>query len=356
MEVLTKIDHLDNDVVRQLVESNKSAHQAFVELIEKEKTEKHCNTLFAEQLAGSVIKRNGDIVVGFYAKGAVEYEIALGGQYYITNKLSNQQFAYALFDELPILLISTRFHEVKVTVTKGNRQDMYVIYAILDTNSRRFLAQNKFYAKCPGYDKKYLATSSGMFSLHDSEPEGFLQLPRWNSSPCIEQMKQLASKRTCILRREFAETTWRPDRFMHWCLPFDEVPEDATYKYHQYLVHTKLYLNDVILIEDVATNIQDIDPFLKSQRMTRLGHFNRIDYKQDGGLPLHKDNPLQGGEVSVVFYLNNADGGHIVFPESGVRIMPKKGRCLIFDVNVLHYVEPIASGTKEVLTCECVYV
>lgn len=351
-EALATIDHLDTDTVRQLVLSNKTSHQALLEIVEKEKKV----TLFAEQLDKSnIIRRHGDIVVGLYSKSAVEYEISLGWKYSIHGKLQKQQFAYALFDQLPILLICTRYHETKIKVTKGDPEDMYIIYGFLDTDNRRFLAQNQFYTEFSGGDRKYMAYAFGMYHFYDSERSGFFRLPPWNPDPTVEEMKLRAKDRTCLLRKDFAESAWRPDRFMHWCLPFDEVPDDAMYVPVNNRHSTKLYLDNVILIEDAPVNMADIDPFLKSQGLKRVGHFNQIQYTKDGGLPLHKDNPLQGGEVSVVFYLNDADGGHIVFPDCGARILPKKGRCLIVDVDTIHYVEPIHSGTKEVLTCECVW-
>lgn len=344
-----QIDHLNSEKVHELIESNKPPHHALLECIEHGKM-----TLYAERLKNRiVIPSNGDIVVGFFASDDVTFDLMCSSRIVVQRtSLKKHQFTYALSDSLPLLIICTRFHETSVSVVTGDIGNIYVVYGLLNTEDRGFLARNKFYAEC---EKKYIAYCSGMYHFFDFKPEGYIEIPRWNRELTVEEMKQRARVRTQILLKDLVESAWRPDRFMHWCIPFDEVIEGCEFGQRKKYA-TKLYLNDVILIEDAAFDIQDIDPFLRSQGLRRVGHFNRIVYEKEGGLELHKDNPLQGGDVSVVFYFNDADGGHIVFPGSNVRVMPKKGRCLIFDVNVLHYVEPIASGTKEVLTCECIYV
>lgn len=358
LETLARINKLTSTIVKELVDSQKSGHQALVELIDDETNEKRGYALYAKKLENYIIGREGDIVVGFFTKSECEYEVGLA--YYKVQKtcLRKNQFTYALFDSLPILLICTRFHEVTVNVTKGDINDIYVIYAVLATDQRRFIAQHKFYAQCNGYTNKYITQGQGMYSFTDDLPDQteYYMLQPWIQEPTVEEMIEKSKDRTSVLLQDLAESSWKPNRFMHWCLAYDEVPEDTTFP----LINcgTKLYLDEVIMIEDAPVNVEEVDQFLNSQRLRRVGQFNRLSYQEGGGLPLHKDNPLQGGEVSVAIYLNNPDGrGHIVFPDSGVRIMPKKGRCLIFDVNVLHYVEPIVSeSTKDVLTCECVYL
>lgn len=358
-ETLAKIDRLDSERVRQIVESNKTSSQSLRELVLHDTFEKNRYTLFAEKLEREVIPHTGDIVVGFFAKGKITFEISCAQHDVQQVSLWKNEFTYALFDAFPILMICTRYHETRVKVISGDKNDLYVLYAFLDCDNRRFMARNQFCTECYGYEntssKRYMGYSSGMYHFFDSKPNWYYELKPWIQDPDVEEMKRRAKDRTYTLMKDFAESTWRPGRFMHWCLPFDELPEDVFPIVPIAKHFTKLYMDDVILIEYAITTMKDIDPFLKSQGLTRVGDFHRIVYTQDGGLAIHKDNPLQGGEVSAVFYLNDADGGHIVFPSSGVRVLPKKGRCLIFDVNVSHYVEPIAFGTKEVMTCECVY-
>jgi hypothetical protein len=210
-ETLAKIDRIDHDDVRKLVESNKTNHQAFKELFRKEISEKNVITLFAERLGSSVIPHNGDIVVGLYAKESIEYEISLGWEYSIKGcKLQRQQFTYALFDQFPILHICTRYHDTKIKVTKGDPENMYIIYGFLDTDNRRFLALNHFYTEFSRGDRKYMAYASGMYHFYDSEPSGFFRLPPWNPDPTVEEMKLRAKDRICLLRQDFAESTWRP--------------------------------------------------------------------------------------------------------------------------------------------------
>ncbi len=82
-------------------------------------------------------------------------------------------------------------------------------------------------------------------------------------------------------------------------------------------------------------------------------------YRAGQYLGMHRDEPLQGGDASLLVYLSSAmEGGktafysHTTAAEPHMRVTPEAGTAILFDISALHAAEPIASGTKCILGCE----
>jgi hypothetical protein len=68
---------------------------------------------------------------------------------------------------------------------------------------------------------------------------------------------------------------------------------------------------------------------------------------------------LEGGVqslVTLVFYLNDDfEGGETDFPELNQKIVPRRGRALLFQHRILHIAGAILSGEKFVLRTDILY-
>ena len=70
---------------------------------------------------------------------------------------------------------------------------------------------------------------------------------------------------------------------------------------------------------------------------------------------VHLDGGVQS-QVTLVFYLNDDfEGGETDFPELNQRIVPKKGRALLFQHRILHIASEVVRGAKFVLRTDILY-
>jgi prolyl 4-hydroxylase len=70
---------------------------------------------------------------------------------------------------------------------------------------------------------------------------------------------------------------------------------------------------------------------------------------------VHLDGGIQS-LVTLVFYLNDDfEGGETDFPELNQRIVPKKGRALMFPHRILHTASEVVKGAKFVLRTDILY-
>ena len=301
----------------------------------------------------------GDFVVGFYATGKVKFDVYIRDNVVSSYCMCEGEFVYAIDNQMPIVLLCIRFIEGSIKVVEGDIASIEIIYASLKSDTRRFIAQNKFYSK---HDNMLYTFGAGTAKVHydmkeerkntavGSEVTDRHYWRPWKPFKDHAYYMNLSKERTSTILKEFSEAAWHPKRFMHWCLPYDELYEcmgemgaPNTYR--------KLYLGEVIMIDGCfATNI---DQILEKNSLIRCGAFNRATYVKGQGMHMHKDHPLQGGEMSFILYLNDVAGGHIVF-DDGLKIAPRMGRLLIFGIDKEHYVLP-CENTKEIITGECCY-
>jgi hypothetical protein len=75
-------------------------------------------------------------------------------------------------------------------------------------------------------------------------------------------------------------------------------------------------------------------------------HWDTVVHLEDGIL----------SQVTLVFYLNDDfEGGETEFPELNQRIVPRKGRALLFQHRILHIASEVVRGAKFVLRTDILY-
>jgi hypothetical protein len=78
-------------------------------------------------------------------------------------------------------------------------------------------------------------------------------------------------------------------------------------------------------------------------------------YQVGQHLGMHRDEPLQGGDASLLVYLNgDIEGGNTAFSDPCVHVTPEAGKAIVFDISALHMAEPVVSGVKYILGCELI--
>jgi hypothetical protein len=66
----------------------------------------------------------------------------------------------------------------------------------------------------------------------------------------------------------------------------------------------------------------------------------------DQGMHEHADEPLQGGDYSILIYLSDVpggSGGETVFDTCNEHITPRKGRAVLFDIHLPHRASPVTN-------------
>lgn len=95
-------------------------------------------------------------------------------------------------------------------------------------------------------------------------------------------------------------------------------------------------------------------------------HFRVYQYEPEQYFKPHRDGSFQdkelNSEITVLFYLNDCDGGETVLMPYGPRyvddyiyIQPKAGDCLIFEHKMWHEGKPVHRGQKYVLRTDLFY-
>jgi hypothetical protein len=101
--------------------------------------------------------------------------------------------------------------------------------------------------------------------------------------------------------------------------------------------------------------LESIDRIIKKLKYyERVGDMLTIGtYALGESIGEHRDGSLQGGDFSLIIYTEDAiEGGEIVFGDQIIK--PLKYRCIIFDVDALHYTKPLLSGKKSIVGCELI--
>lgn len=131
----------------------------------------------------------------------------------------------------------------------------------------------------------------------------------------------------------------------------------------------RVIVDDWVLRLDLQAAIQDeIPQEFRDADFVVMGSYFRI-YRyvpgqffkphRDGS---HTDEHGCESEITVLFYLNDCDGGETVLMPFGkvledthIRIQPRKGDVLMFEHHVIHSGEPVRSGEKYVLRTDLFY-
>jgi hypothetical protein len=367
-EVFHAISHIDVDTVKR--------ENALLELVRSPDVPCAFHRIALES---KTILRAGDILVGFVARESTSLDVTICDKVVCNrHSLSKGEFVYALDDQFVIPLISLRFHEVKVS----SFEHLDAIYCLMNTEQRRTMALNSWYSfpVGPG-DGMYLLYESGMCTPS-------LQMPPVGKGKTLFELPSVGRKRdfvaeskerTAILLKDLSEKTWEPSRMRRWCLSHED--EFAITLIGADESASKIWLGDVLLMDhfvlpDAALefawnrdvrlrNDEGASAYLSAiqTELVRHGITNIVvvgdrivcgSYGEGEGLHSHRDGSLQGGDLTLIVYLNDVEeGGCIVFDDCGVKIRPKKHRCIIFSVDKLHHVEPVTRGRRCIIGCEC---
>lgn len=133
----------------------------------------------------------------------------------------------------------------------------------------------------------------------------------------------------------------------------------------------RVLFSDVALAQELQERLfeQHAVPLIfEDHKYVKTGAFFRL-YKYVPGqfFKPHRDGSFEDvdgseSEITVLFYLNDTDGGETILMPHGkqqdwshIRIAPKAGDVLMFEHNVLHSGEPVHSGEKYVLRTDLFY-
>ena len=330
--------------------------------------------VYADKHRNGSVDRNGDLLVGFYAAEApTRFSLEIGGSHVCTHALAKGEFAFAIEGRFVAPLICLRFHDVR---THGPATQCLCVLASLQSDTRLEMARSGR-LQCRLDEGSYFQIMCGMSQTDARSFDGpFIELPDLSSKI---DYAGLSVERTRVILEDLAKTTWHPSRIRRWYLEHDdeffECCDDGS--------SSKVFLDEGVLLMDdfipdelrglvaaasmasssprlceIPGVLQAIQTELFRRRMTSLivvGTKVTYGMTDSGGMHRHVDGSLQGGEFSLVVYLDCCEeSGRIVFCESGMKIKPKKGRCVVFDVHALHETEP-SGGRRVFLACECVY-
>lgn len=128
-----------------------------------------------------------------------------------------------------------------------------------------------------------------------------------------------------------------------------------------------LFTDPTLALQLEARIASHIPKAFKDVNFVKTGAFFRL-YKYVPGqyFKPHRDGSFEDSdsesEITVLFYLNDTDGGETVLMPYGkvlvddhIRITPKKGDVLMFEHHILHSGEPVNSGEKYVLRTDLFY-
>lgn len=281
------------------------------------------------------VGRNGDILVGF---------ITLDNESDAHFDLSIGETVVAQHSPIPIgdvciaipsgsdsgggqivPLISLRYHEVKVNVTGGGKRLPWLLYALLDSQERRVVAQNALVGMF-GTEQK-LWYSSGMLThpIGNEDKRPRIILPEINTEP------KLAPSPCAITNNTSSKIT-----ILHNFI------DDATIA----RILTSIDYNQSVRLvynELLVDSVNEALSRMCSEWRLAPGH-----YKEDGKVAAlgnaalgphhcHQDGSLLGGEATLVVFLHDDGSNHnLKFCEGGQVVQAARGRAVLFDIDLLH--------------------
>lgn len=285
------------------------------------------------------IQKMADVFVGFAAHNNVEIEIITNNMIIARYQLWKGQFVYAIEDNYMLPIICTRFEVIKLNIIKGSIEDISLVFGLIHNHdARRFIAMNDF---------KTGSIYFGHGMCSDKPYDTYHIFPNMRDETTLREYMTMAKERNILLLEDMSKKTWNPSRIRMWCLPFDD---DFAITKKNCRTVKRMWLDDVLLIDNFDFNYYisneqtllccNIHELLHQQNMKLCGQVRYITYQSGEGMHLHKDHALEGGTHTFIIYLDNNTAGHICFQNNNVKIIPRCNRCLIFDVEVPHWVEP----------------
>ena len=349
------------------------------------------------------IERNGDLLLGFAAleRDTPAFELSIGGARHHESlsvpALRRGEWHIALGNLYPIPLINLRFHEVGVhsfsssgiqnAIRMPLPEGCWALFAYLNTELRRGLCMGGAIVRLPSTPDSCWVFASGMgtFAKGKEEERSALgvrveiALPVLSIEPSLEEMKARALERMDLLREDLARAAWHLSRVRRWCLEHDD-------EFAECHCSASSDGSDVVVIdgffsaaecdsvcaavasrggrplgiyddgEDVALALAAVDRALKQLGETYALAGRRVQLGDtSAGTHEHRDGACQGGDATLLVYLSDASSGATSF--SGRHVSPRKGRAVVFGVDVLHRGEPCCpEEPKPVATFELVRV
>ena len=312
------------------------------------------------------VDREGDLLVGFAAlDGDVcEFEVSIGGHKHESlrvDAMTRGSWRVALGGRFPIPLLNLRFHEVRLHA-QTTIENCWVIYAYFESSEfRNKLCRSAALAQLSESSTWVFTSGMGRHMTTDGISELDREIIRLPEIRVADLEMARATERTDILREELMRAAWRPDRMRRWCLEHDDDFFDDSVKKVTVIdgFFSPEECQDILLAashrelglydsgRDVELSLAAVERKLVSVltswslagRRVQLGDTAR-------GTHMHADMPLQGGDATLLVYLNSLDGdgsggGDTCFPEQKVR--PLEGRAVLFGTRLLHMGEPCST-------------
>jgi hypothetical protein len=96
-----------------------------------------------------IIARSGDILVGFYANTPTLFSLTANDEFISTYALEEDEFVYTINDKYIYPLIASSKTELFIN-NLSNPDGLYLVYAFVEDDIRKFLFENKLYYKLNG--------------------------------------------------------------------------------------------------------------------------------------------------------------------------------------------------------------
>lgn len=302
-------------------------------------------------------------------------------------------FNYIL-PETIIPTICLRFHPVSFWMQEGKKAKLIKGHFRDREDSRYVCMSMNLQPWWTKTDQRYLLFTGGMMGTASSEPPSRNQLPAMpKMGPSIEDKIRWQE----IIDEDLKKSAWHPDRLINWCLDEDEKRDmdlissattissgfwmddvyvaDCRLSEHAWNSLSALVLRTVgqrtnfiglvscVHLHDILKAIVGtifngrLKVSQKETSMVTIGHHMYCNDDSEFTLAPHIDNPINGGELSILLYLNDHDAS-IVFDE--FKIIPRRGRIVLLPIDKIHHVEPTTMDyerhtSRLVIGCEVVW-
>ncbi len=177
-----------------------------------------------EYIKKTTVTRLGDLFVGIYTREKITLTLTLGGRDISRPRILHPgEFMFPHDERYIIPLISmVSSEEVQIHSDDTDRHNVFLIYAHLDTDERRYMANNEFCCSEQNIRREIYTYGPRLRTYPELTSH---TLP--DSSAIMENLKETERKRRCVqltqtIKKELMERTWHPDRFTSWCLEYDD--------------------------------------------------------------------------------------------------------------------------------------
>ena len=245
-------------------------------------------------------------------------------------------------------LICLRFHEVRVKVLDGDPESVRLVGAWTSSAARRGFFQRPSAFKLT--DGKTLVITSGMAGVTEDVPEDACMLPEVPAVVAVKARRETASMGPIA-------KTWDPERHMQWCLrhdplrvhdvgggvPVDALLADSDSRGPPRMLKLKDFGATEVILQTLAASLG-----------MRLAGECFVAGSTPDGMHSHRDEPLCGGDLALIVYLTDCEGGRVIFEDGDCEeLQPGRGVVASWGIRRLHRSEKVRSGEKRFVFVEC---